>query len=201
MSTFSVAAGESTPGRIWNPPLRVGEMPLRPDNAVTDLSSYTQMLRSRQRSLEKCSIVNAPPLCYTCLCANYEIGRKQENHGTKTKQKLVFRQARLCAVGCRGVGGAGQYLAVPVSGGQVRRRYFSADLYCAGADVRLHDDHGRDCPGPYDPQKPGQRLRCVCKAGTQKRVSRLWRLDQRRYPGADRAVLLGHRRLGHQISV
>ena len=26
-------------------------------------------------------------------------------------------------------------------------------------------------------------------------------LDQRRYPGADRAILFGHRRLGHQISV
>ena len=32
-------------------------------------------------------------------------------------------------------------------------------------------------------------------------AKRLWRLDQRRYPGADRAILLGHRRLGHQISV
>ena len=35
----------------------------------------------------------------------------------------------------------------------------------------------------------------------EKRLSRLWRLDQRHYPGLDRAVLLGHRRLGHQVSV
>ena len=39
------------------------------------------------------------------------------------------------------------------------------------------------------------------KPGQKERIPRLWRLDQRRYPGADRAVLLGHRRLGHQISV
>lgn len=49
-------------------------------------------------------------------------------------------------------------------------------------------------------KRSGQRLRQLCQAGQEKRLSRLWRLDQRHYPGLDRAVLLGHRRLGHQVS-
>ena len=137
-------------------------------------------------------------LCYTCShVKNNPEGRRKNG---KRKKKQLFRQAGLCALGSRGVGGTGQYLAVPVPGGQIWRRNLPFDLYRAGAYLWLHDDHGRNGPGPHDRQKPGGRLRQLCQAGQARRVLRLRRLDQRHHPGADRTVLLGHRRLGHQVS-
>ena len=96
--------------------------------------------------------------------------------------------------------GLGNIWRVPVPGGQIRRRNLPFDLYRAGAYLWLHDDHGRNGPGPHDRKKPGGRLRQLCQAGQARRVLRLRRLDQRHHPGADRTVLLGHRRLGHPVS-
>ena len=148
--------------------------------------------------MKKIHLEVLPHLCYTCgrVRNNLEGRRKNE----KRKKKQLFRQAWLCALGSRGVGGTGQYLAVPVPGGQIWRRTLPFDLYRAGAYLWLHDDHGRNGPGPHDRQKPGGRLRQLCQAGQARRVLRLRRLDQRHHPGADRTVLLGHRRLGHSVS-
>ena len=38
--------------------------------------------------------------------------------------------------------GLGEYLAVSISGSQIRRRYFPAYLYHSGIDLWLYDDHG-----------------------------------------------------------
>ena len=42
----------------------------------------------------------------------------------------------------RCVRGIGEYLAVSISGSQIRRRYFPAYLYHSGIDLWLYDDHG-----------------------------------------------------------
>ena len=58
------------------------------------------------------------------------------------KKKFFFRKNRFCAVSSRSICGIGEYLAVSISGSQIRRRYFPAYLYHSGIDLWLYDDHG-----------------------------------------------------------
>ena len=105
--------------------------------------------------------------------------------------KIGFRSLR-----CRRVGGPRQHLALSLSCGQVRRRHLPAHLHHPRLHLRLHHDRGRDGAGPDDQEKPGGRVRLL----RQKGRAFLRRLDQRHHPHPHRALLLGHRRLGHPVS-
>ena len=114
---------------------------------------------------------------------------KGEKHGTSIqKAERVLRQDRLCAVGRRRVRWPWQYLAFPVSGGQVWRRHLSAHLHSAGVHVRLYHDRGGDGSGPDDQEEPGGRFRGLWQKGR----ALVRRLDQRHHPHPHRALLLGH---------
>ena len=74
------------------------------------------------------------------------------------KKKFFFRKNRFCAVSSRSIRGIGEYLAVSISGSQIRRRYFPAYLYHSGIDLWLYDDHGGDIVGTYDEKKSGRSI-------------------------------------------
>ena len=113
------------------------------------------------------------------------------DHGKEIKP--LFRADRLCA-GCRGqCGGRGKPLAVPVFGGQGRRRTVSAGVSGAGAHLRLY---AADLGYRHWPENPEKRHRSLYGDAPQVEVSRHSYLSG---AGADYDLLRGHRRLDHQI--
>ena len=135
--------------------------------------------------------------CDTLIQPRAARQKRGDNHEPRrTQKKYIFRKDRLCALGRRRVRRPRQHLALSVSGRQIRRRYFPARLHHSGHDVRLYHDRSRDLARPHDRQEPGRRVQHV----RQLRLAEIRRLDQRDHPHPHRAVLLGHRRLGRQIS-
>ena len=81
------------------------------------------------------------------------------------QNKFVFRQARLCAVGCRGVGGAGQYLAVSRIWRLSTAAVFFLLIYIVLALTFGYTMiMAETALGRMTHKKPGQRLRHVCQA-------------------------------------
>ena len=93
-------------------------------------------------------------------------------------------------------GRTGKYLAISLSGCQIRRRYFPAYLYHSGIDLWIYDDHGGDIVGTYDEKKSGRSI-CVLWKFT---LVFAGRLDQCNHSGFDRAILFGDRWMGFKIS-
>lgn len=71
-----------------------------------------------------------------------------------TKKKHFFRENRFCSVRSRRIRRAWKHLAFSLSGCEIRRRYFSADLYSAGTHLRLYDDRSGKLSWPYDAAEP-----------------------------------------------
>ena len=119
-----------------------------------------------------------------------------EKHERETETQRFFRENRVRPVRCRGLCRPGQYLAVPLSGRQIWRRYFSAGLHHPGPNLWLHHDRSGDRHRPHDGQEPRRCFHLLrLRQGAEIR-----RLDQRRHPHPDRALLLRHWWLGHQVS-
>ena len=83
------------------------------------------------------------------------------------------------------------YLAAKYGGGIFLLIYIHA-----GVHVRLYHDRGGDGSGPDDQEEPGGRFRGLWQIKWRALVRRL---DQRHHPHPHRALLLGHRRLGHPV--
>ena len=132
----------------------------------------------------------------SCKCPWNKKRLREEKWKTKKKEvPFPGSSASYCRRRARRSGsetsGDSPYLAAKYGGG-----IFLLIYIIAGIDLRLHHDRGRDRAGTYDEKKPGRGVCLVRKSVLA--VGR--RLDQCDYPGADRAVLFRHRRLGHQIS-
>lgn len=130
-----------------------------------------------------------------CVCLKIEI-RGENYEKPNDKKKFFFRKNRFCTVSSRSVCGIGEYLAVSISGCQIRRRYFPAYLYHSGIDLWIYDDHGGDIVGTYDEKKSGRSI-CVLWKFT---LVFAGRLDQCDHSGFDRAILFGDRWMGFKIS-
>ena len=84
------------------------------------------------------------------------------------------------------------YLAAKYGGGIFLLIYIHS-----GADLRLYDDRRGNLDWPHDRQKPGRRIPSFRQVALAVRVGGWLNAD---HPDPHRAVLLGHRRLGHQVS-
>lgn len=115
---------------------------------------------------------------------------------TKRQKKFFFRKNRFCTVSSRSVCGIGEYLAVSISGCQIRRRYFPAYLYHSGIDLWIYDDHGGDIVGTHDEKSP---VGAFASFGNS-RWSSLGGWINAIIPVFDRAILFGDRWMGFKIS-
>ena len=124
-------------------------------------------------------------LFYDILSKLYVV--KKRGDSSWIIKEVPFRQDWLCPSGCRRVRRPRKHLALSVSGGQIRRRYFSAGLYHSGRDLRLHHDRGGDRPGPHDQEEPRRRLSRPSAKGLRCRFGGWINAD---YSDPDRALLL-----------
>ena len=132
---------------------------------------------------------------------NIKTRRKQENHGTKANRssfsgKLGFV---LSAAGASvGLGNIWRfpYLAAKYGGGIFLLIYIVLALTFGYTMIMAETALGR-----MTHKSPVSAYGTFAKPGKKNGFLGFGGWIKRRYPGADRAVLFGHRRLGHQISV
>lgn len=89
--------------------------------------------------------------CESCALRS---GLEKKNESKRAYKKHIFRENRICPVGCGGIRRPWKHLALSISGCEIRRRDFPVGLHPSGDDVRLYDDRCGNIHWPHDGKSP-----------------------------------------------
>ena len=123
--------------------------------------------------------------------------RRTMGNERKSVPKQLFGEIRVCSGGGRIGSGAWEYLAFPLSGREVWRRYFLISVFDSDGDIRVCPDCVRNSPGTYDEKESGRSFPGIWKECPLSH----WRMDKCGDPYADRTLLQCDWRVGIKISL